>query len=205
MVEFFEKGGIFMWPLLFCGIVGIGFIIERFISYTLARINLQKFMLELKQIITEKGINEGINYCKTHRSPVARILEAGLTTYKKVGPYRDPVEEAISNAGSIELAFLDRGLPVLAAVTTIAPIIGFLGTVAGMINAFDAVALAGELKPTLVASGISEALITTATGLTIAAPMAAFHVYFTSRSNGYSRNMETVATELITFLMEEKP
>jgi biopolymer transport protein ExbB len=136
---------------------------------------------------------------------VARILEAALTSYKKAGPYRDPVEEAVSNAGTTELAFLDRGLPVLAAVSTIAPIIGFLGTVAGMIKAFQSIAIAGEVEPTLVATGISEALITTATGLSIAAPVVAFHVYFSTRSNGYTRMMENAATDLISFLIEEKP
>ncbi len=206
MVDYFMKGGNYMWPLFACMIVGAAYVVERFISYALARVDIKKFMNDLKSTLKkEGGIDKGIEYCKSHRSPVARIMEAALGTYKKVGPQRDAVEEAISNAGTTELAFLDRGMPVLSAVSTIAPIIGFLGTVSGMIHAFDAIAIAGEVEPTLVATGISEALITTATGLSIAFPMVAFHVYFTTRSNGYTRMMETAATDFVAFLVEEKP
>ncbi|MCK4352633.1 MotA/TolQ/ExbB proton channel family protein [candidate division WOR-3 bacterium] len=206
MVAYFKIGGIYMWPLLGCILVGAAFIIERFISYALARIDIKKFMADLKTSLKkEGGVEKGIEYCKSNKSPVARITEAALATYKKVGPQKDAIEEAISNAGTTELAFLDRGLPVLAAVSTIAPIIGFLGTVMGMIHAFQAIAIAGEVEPTLVATGIQEALVTTATGLSIAFPVVAFHVYFTTRSNGYTRMMESAATELVIFLVEEKP
>jgi len=204
MVEFFNAGGPVMWPLLFCAIIGIAFIIERLITYVLTRVNVVAFMSNLKETIRKKDAQAGIEYCKTQRSPIARIAEAALERYKKVGPQKDVLEEAIANAGTTELAFLDRGLPILAAVSTIAPILGFLGTVAGMIGAFNAIAIAGEVEPTLVASGISEALITTATGLAIAFPMVAAHVYFSTRSNTYTRAMETAATDLITFLIEEK-
>jgi biopolymer transport protein ExbB len=205
MVAFFKAGGNMMWPLLVCLIIGAAYIVERFISYTLASVSVKKFMAELKAGIREGGVDKGIEYCQSNRSPVARVIGAGIESYKKVGPHRDSVEEAMLHAGSTELAFLDRGLPVLAAVSTIAPIIGFLGTVWGMIHAFEAIAIAGEVEPTLVATGISEALITTAAGLSIAFPVVAFHVYFTSRSNSYTRMMDSAATELIGFLMEEKP
>ncbi|MDO9575302.1 MAG: MotA/TolQ/ExbB proton channel family protein, partial [bacterium] len=135
----------------------------------------------------------------------ARAIEAGLTTYKKVGPDKAALEESVMNAGNVELAFLESGLPILSAVSTVAPIIGFLGTVSGMISAFDAVAIAGEIEPTLVASGISEALITTATGLSIAFPIVLFYVYFSTRANGYTRMMENTATDVIEFLLENKP
>jgi len=205
MVAFFKMGGVYMWPLLGCMIVGAAYVIERFISYTMTRINIKTFMTELRTALSSKGIDKAIEYCQASRSPVARIMEAALLAYKKVGPQKDAIEEAISHAGTTELAFLDRGLPVLAAVSTIAPIIGFLGTVMGMIHAFQAIAIAGEVEPTLVATGIQEALVTTATGLSIAFPVVAFHVYFTTRSNAYTRMMETAATELIMYLVEEKP
>lgn len=205
MVAYWKSGGIYMWPLLVCIIIGAAYIVERFISYTLARMDAKAFMRELKNTIKEGDVDKGLEYCKQSRSPVARIMEAAIESYKKVGPHKDALEEAIANAGTTELAFLERGLPVLAAVTTIAPIIGFLGTVSGMIHAFQSIAIAGEVEPTLVATGISEALVTTATGLTIAFPVAAFHVYFTTRSNTYTREMETSATDFVSFLMEEKP
>lgn len=205
LIAYWKAGGVYMWPLLGCIIVGAAYVIERFISYALARVNIRTFMSDLKETIRQGGVEKGVEYCQANRSPVARIIEAGLDSYKKVGPHRDAVEESITHAGSNELAFLERGLPILAAVSTIAPILGFLGTVSGMIHAFQAIAIAGEVEPTLVASGISEALITTATGLTIAFPIVALHVYFSSRSNDYTRMMESAATELVAFLMEEKP
>lgn len=101
-----------------------------------------------------------------------------------------------------ELAFLDRGMSALAAVVTLAPMMGFLGTVSGMVSAFDAIALAGTVDPKLVASGISEALITTETGLAIAIPVSAAHTWFTNMINSYTRNMELAANDMITFLLE---
>ncbi len=204
-VEYFHKGGPVMWPLLFCAIIGLAYVIERFISYALASINVNKFLDTLKRTMREKGVDEGIKMCAKLRQPVAKITKAILEEYKKVGPRKDALEEAASTVGTDELAFIDRGLPVIAAVSTIAPILGFLGTVTGMIRAFNAIALAGEVEPTLVAAGISEALITTATGLSIAFPMVAFHVYFTTRGDSFTRNMEKAATDIITFLLEERP
>jgi biopolymer transport protein ExbB len=205
VIAFFQRGGVFMWPLLACALIGIAYVIERFVSLGMARVNARAFVNSLKSNLKQKGIDGGLEYCHRNRSPLARVMEKGLESYKKVGPQKDTIEEAISNAGNTELTFLERGLPILAAVSTIAPIIGFLGTVSGMISAFDAIAIAGEIEPTLVASGISEALITTATGLTIAFPVVAFHVYFTTRASAYTRMMETSATNVIEFLMEEKP
>lgn len=205
MIEYWKAGGVYMWPLLGCIIMGAVFIIERIITFTLARINAKKFVADIKTTIKEKGIDGGIEFCKNYRAPLARIIENTLSVYKKSGPYKEALEEAATRSGLTELAFLDRGLNILVAVSTIAPIIGFLGTVSGMINAFQAVAIAGEIEPTLVASGISEALITTATGLTIAFPVVAFHVYFTTKSNNYTMMIENSVRDIISFLMEEKP
>ena len=205
LVAYWKAGGAYMWPLTICIIVGAAYVIERCITHWMARIDMRKFMDELKVIIKKDGVEKGIEYCQEYKSPAAKIIKSALESYEKIGPHRDAVEESVAYSGTKELAFLDRGLTVLAAVSTIAPLIGFLGTVSGMINAFQSIAIAGEVEPTLVASGISEALITTAVGLSIAFPVVSFHVYFTSRSNEYTRMMESAATELIAFLMEEKP
>lgn len=205
MVEYFRAGGFCMWLLLGCALIGVAYVIERFITYALSGINTKKFVADLKITIREKGVDAGIEACMGKRAPLARIIENTLETYKKVGPQKDALEEAVLKAGTTELAFLDRGIPVLEAVSTIAPLIGFLGTVTGMIHAFQAIAIAGEVEPTLVASGISEALITTATGLFIAFPIVGFHVYFTTKSNAYTNSMESAATDIIAFLIEEKP
>jgi biopolymer transport protein ExbB len=111
------------------------------------------------------------------------------------------MEDAIVRSGSTELAFLDRGMALIAGLTTVAPFFGFLGTVTGMIGAFKAVAAVGEVEATVVASGIAEALITTKWGLLIASPLAIVHILFQQRVNGYLRDMETAASELLDFLV----
>jgi biopolymer transport protein ExbB len=229
MVDFFNKGGPFMWPLLACSIVGLAFVMERFITFFLARANPKSFVQELKEAFKKGGVKEAGAACEKNRSPVARILSSGLTKssqfshvppnpgggsqnpgtgdwdleYRRKSDRKTAIEESIANSGATELAFLDRGMWILASITNISPLIGFLGTVSGMIKAFEAIAIAGEVEPTLVASGISEALITTATGLAIAFPIAFFHSFFTSRINGYTRNMEEASNDLVEFLVDQ--
>ena len=123
--------------------------------------------------------------------------------FRRKSDRKKAIEEAISNAGATELSFMDRGRWVLASITNIAPLIGFLGTVSGMIKAFEAIAIAGEVEASLVATGISEALITTATGLAIAFPIAFFHSFFISKINGYTRNMEEASNDLVEYLVEQ--
>lgn len=209
-----------MWPLLACAVIGLAFIIERLITYVLTATNARVLVASIKDAYESGGNEKAMEMCDQSRSPIARILAVALKKHgqlsaspegenpsreygRRRADIRREIEDAVSIAGSTELAFLDRGMLVLAAVSTIAPILGFLGTVAGMINAFDAIRIAGEVEPTLVAQGISEALITTATGLAIAAPVLAFHVYFTSRINTYTRSMELAANELIEYLIDK--
>lgn len=195
-----------MWPLLGAAVIGIAFIIERFITFLRARVNPKRFVARVISALREGGVQAATEVCNKSRSPVARILAAGLAKKdvgRRVQDKKAAIEDAIATAGASELAFLDRGMLVLAAVATVAPLMGFLGTVSGMIRAFDAIAIAGTMEPSLVAQGISEALITTATGLSIAIPVAAFHVFFTSRVNTYTRSMEEASNTLVDALVEE--
>lgn len=201
MIELFQKGGPMMWGLLAIFLLGLAFIIERFITLLIkARLNPMKFMDQVTAAIDSGGVEAGRELCDATPPPVAKILGAGLA---KVKLGREFVEEGIAAAGAVELAFLDRGMLWIAMASTLGPILGFLGTVTGMIKAFAAVALAGEVEPTIVASGISEALITTATGLLIAAPMVLFHTLFTSMIDRYSRDMEQAASSLVDYLLEK--
>ena len=202
MVEFFRKGGIMMWGLLFLAVIGLIFIIERLITLLIqARLNPRKFVDKLISEIEKGGIKAGKKLCDETAAPVAKILAAGLA---KVERGKEVVEDAITADASVELAFLDRGMIYLSMVSTLAPILGFLGTVSGMIGAFEAIARVGEVEPTVVASGISEALITTATGLTIAAPVVLFYAIFSSKIDAYSRDMEQSANMLVEYLVEKK-
>jgi len=206
MLTLFDRGGWVMCPLLIAAIIGIAYILERFFTLMRARVNPSLFVDQVKSAYEQSGAEGAVALCNQNPSPVARIFTPAFEKYDKYKGSSDLkiiLEESITSAGSVELAFLDRGMLVLAAVASIAPLIGFLGTVLGMIQAFDAIAAAGTIDPTLVATGISVALITTATGLIIAVPTAAAHVFFTSRINTYTRSMEMASNVLIEFLLEE--
>ena len=199
MVDFFNKGGIFMYPLLFALIAGVVIIIIKFWTLFRASINTKKFMMKLKESLTKGSIDGAVELCESTRGPVAAILHAGLLRAKRGIEH---VEKSIEDAASLEMSFLERGMVWLATVANIAPMLGFLGTVSGMIHAFEAIAKHGEVEPTLVASGISEALITTATGLAIAIPVQAFYNYFISKIDRQIIDMEESSTDMVETLTE---
>ena len=201
LLDYFQKGGGMMWLLLAVAIIATVIIIERFITlFILARTDPQKLLEKLLAILEERGPKEALEFLYEQKNPVAKILAAGL---EKVNKGRAAVEEAMTAKAISELAFLDRGMIYLSMSATLAPILGFLGTVTGMIRAFNAIALAGEVEPSLVASGISEALITTATGLLIAAPVALMYSVYASRINAYQRKMEEASNSLVEYLVDK--
>ncbi|MGB3340215.1 MAG: MotA/TolQ/ExbB proton channel family protein [bacterium] len=196
-------GGFVMWFLLICAVIGIGIILERLYSLFLkARLNPKSFHEKLTSTIDSQGIDAGIALCDQTAAPVAKILRTILV---KADKGKDAMEEMVSRSAATELAFLDRGMALLGGLTTVSPFLGFLGTVIGMITAFAAIALAGEVEPTVVASGISTALITTKWGLMIATPLAIIHILFSTRVDGYTRDMEEAASSLIDYLIESYP
>ncbi len=201
MFDLWSQGGPIMWGLLAVLILGLTFIIERLITLLIkARLNPMKFVDQLTAAIEQGGVDAGRELCDTTPQPVAKILGAGLA---KVKMGRQFVEESVAASGAVELAFLDRGMLWIAMASTLGPILGFLGTVTGMIGAFEAIVKAGEVEATIVAKGISEALITTASGLIIAAPMVLFHTLFSSVIDRYSRDMEQAATSMVDYLLEK--
>ncbi len=199
MLDLFYDGGWAMYPLLLTMIVGFAVIFERLFSLSRASINTRKFLQRIKVALREEGITTAQEICANTRGPVASIFHAGLM---RVDRGLEQVEKAIENAGTIEMSFLERGLVWLATVANVAPMLGFLGTVSGMIGAFAAIAEAGDVNATIVASGISEALITTASGLAIAIPIQAAHNYFVSRVDRLVIDMEESANDLIDYLSE---
>ena len=201
-VDFFIRGSWAMWPLLLSAIIGFSYIIERFITFFRARIDPEAFTSDLLKRFKEDGASAAISYCRRVRSPVARVLQPVLEKYVAIGKNKAVLEDTLTRVAIRELAFLDRGMLVLASVSNIAPMLGFLGTVSGMIKAFTAIALAGTVEPTLVASGISEALITTATGLALAIPISGAHAFFTQKVNTYTRSMEEASAALMDLLLE---
>jgi len=196
-LEFFNKGGVFMWPLLLLSIVGLAAIIERAITLQKASTNTKKFINRIIDELRANGIRSAIEVCQKTRGPIAAIVHSGLTKADQ-GPAA--VEKAIEAAGGIEVSFLQRGLMIMATVANVAPLVGFLGTVSGMINAFEAIAAAEQVSAKLVASGISEALITTMAGLVIAIPVQIGHNYFLARIDRFIIEMEESSIDLVNEL-----
>lgn len=192
--ELFIAGGQFMWWLLISALIGAIFIIERAWTLYRARINTRRLLGSVITTLRNDGVQAAAEECQKNRGPIAAILYSGL---QKAGQGREAMEKAISTAGTIEMSFLERGLIWISSTTTIAPLIGFLGTVSGMINAFEAIAAAEQVSAKLVASGISEALITTAAGLIIAIPATVGYNYFVAAIDRFVIEMEETSAELI--------
>lgn len=200
LLDMFFKGGLVMWPILLCSILGLAVVIDRFIVLRKARINVPAFMVRIRGFIKKRDISGAISYCMQEKSPVANIVRKGLKKYRYG---HDRVKDAIENAGSQEISKLEKGLSVLASIAGIAPLLGFLGTVTGMISAFMTVQkLQGAVGPSDLAGGIWEALITTAYGLFVGIPALAIYNYFLSAVKKLVGEMETVANDVIDVIQE---
>lgn len=201
LVERFNEGnseGPFMWPVLICLIIGLGIAFERIITLNLADINTRKFIVDVKRALEEGGIPAAEEVCAGRRGPVASVFQAGLL---RADEGIDAVEKAVVSYGSIEMSFLERGLVWLSLFISVAPMLGFLGTVIGMIAAFDAIEQAGDISPQLVAGGIKVALLTTAFGLIVAVILQFFHNYAVSKIDRIVVEMEDASVELIDSLV----
>ncbi len=183
-----------MWPLLFCSILGLGIIIVKYFTLTIAGMQSKKLLGQVNEMLGQRRIKDVTECCENSKGPVAAILLAGL---KKLNQGSDRVLRAIEHTGSLELSFLERGLVALATIATVAPLMGFLGTVAGMIQAFGAIEAYGEVEATLVAGGIKVALITTATGLIIAIPISMAHSYFVTKVDRIILDMEETSENMV--------
>jgi biopolymer transport protein ExbB len=199
MVRYFLEGGAFMWPILVLFVVGLAFVIERFWTLTRASVNTRKFLSKIKMALEEGGVSAAMEECEKTAGPVASIFHAGLS---RAGKGIEHVEKAITNAGSLEMAFLERGMVVLSTVIVLAPMLGFTGTVAGMVKAFDDIKKLNDISPSIVAGGISQALLTTLFGLIVAMIIQVFNNFFTSRIDKLIIDMEETSVELIDTLVD---
>lgn len=203
MRELFARGGPVMWILLIVVVFELIVMIERLFVYIKAARSAKKFVVEFKSHLVQGNMDEAVEICEATPGPVPSIMRAGLMKYQQTDGDMDEVEKAIEQTGETELAFLDRGLTFIQTGFTVSPMIGFLGTVVGMIHAFDAIAMAGSVEATVVASGISEALITTASGLAVAIPMSLAYNYFTSKQSSIILNIEESTREFINILKSQ--
>ena len=197
---FLDTGGIIMYLLLAFSVVALAVIIERFIALFRAKINVNEFLGKIrKALLVNRSVRDAIKICEQYRGPVASIMKAGLLKY---GQPKEDIEKTIENAALFEMGRLERGLIILATIANVAPLLGFFGTVTGMISAFDALAAAGLSDPGLVAIGIKEALYTTAGGLGVAIPVQIAYNFFMSRINRFVREIETAANMLMETFTE---
>jgi len=197
MVFVWDEMGFMRWPLGLCVVIAIIVIIWKFFDLMAKTGRTKKILGEVNQLLSEQKIEEAMEVCRESDSPAANILFAGLER-RRDGT--DRVMKAIENQGLLELSKLEKGLVILATLMNVAPLLGFLGTVIGMIIAFQAIEVAGEVEATLVAGGIKVALLTTATGLAIAIPVSIAHNYFVSRIDSLVIDMEESAQKMIDTL-----
>ncbi len=189
-----------MWPLLFFSLLGLTYIIERYITLTRARINVNEFLTKIrKALLVNRNVKEAVKVCEQYKGPVASVMKAGLLRY---GHSREDIEKTIENAALFELDRLEKGMGVLATTANVSPMLGFLGTVTGMIKSFATLAASGLTNPGKVAAGISEALITTAAGLIIAIPVQLAYNWYTTKINRFVRETETATNMLMETFIE---
>ena len=197
LVGLWGDTGFMRWPLAFCLILGVVVIVVKFISLTAKTMATRKLLQDVDELLTQQRIREALELTRDTDAPAANILYAGLERHEEG---TDRVMKAIENQGLIEMSKLERGLVILATLTNIAPLLGFLGTVIGMIIAFQSIEAAGEVEATLVASGIKVSLLTTAAGLMIAIPVSIGHNYFVSRIDSLVIDMEESAQKMVDTL-----
>ena len=203
LLQLFRDGGIFMWPLLACSILGLAVILVKLLTLRMARVRTERLLEQVTVLVHEGRVESAIDLCARTRGPVAGILLTGLHLVEEGATKR--TDRAITHAGRIEMAFLERGLVVLSTVANVAPLIGFLGTVAGMIIAFGAIEAVGEVEARLVARGIKVALITTAAGLIIAIPVNTAHNWFVSQIDGLVVDMRRGVRTIHEILWQRTP
>ncbi len=197
-VERFNEGGPWMWPILICLILGLAVAFERVITLNRADINTRKFLVKVKRALEEGGVSAAEEVCANTRGPVASVFQAGLL---RADEGITGVEKAIVSYGSIEMSFLERGMIWLSLFISVAPMFGFLGTVVGMVEAFDAIESAGDISPSLVAGGIKIALLTTVFGLIVALILQFFYNYCISKIDRIVVEMEEASIDLIDSLL----
>ncbi|MCD6097370.1 MotA/TolQ/ExbB proton channel family protein [bacterium] len=199
MVYYFNKGGPLMWVLLGLLVVGIVIAIVKFIILMLASINSEKFLNKILSLLKANKVEEALKTCEKTRGPISAVFHAGISRLDKG---LEAVERAMENTAAIEVAFLESGLIWLSTIVSVAPMIGFLGTVQGMIIAFEQIARSNDIIPSEVAGGISTALLTTFGGLTVAIPLQIIYNYFVQRIDKMVVDTEDSANNLVESLLE---
>jgi len=199
--KFIEGNWMFMGVVLLCLIFGLALSIERIIYLNLSTTNTTKLLNKVEAALETSGVEKAKEICKNTRGPVAGIFYQGLDRYNEG---IDIVEKSIVGYGSVLMGRLESGLSWISLFIALAPMLGFMGTVIGMIQAFDDIAAAGDISPTIVASGIKVALLTTVFGLIVAIILQIFNNYIVSKIDSLVNNMEDSSISFIDILTKHK-
>lgn len=194
-----------MWPILLCSVISFAIVIERLIRLKQEQIDTKSFMEQISKSLKRNKIMEALDLCERTGGPIANILKAGILKHDRP---RAEVREAIEDASMHEVPRLERNLPVLATVAHVAPLLGLLGTVTGLVSAFQVIEVKASatnpVSPGDLAGGIWEALLTTVLGLCVAIPTYVAYNYLVSRVDGFVLEMERSATDLLNILGERR-
>jgi len=199
--KFIEGGPGFMAVVLLCLILGLAIALERIIYLTLASTNTDKLLKNIEDALTSGGVEAAKEVCRSTRGPVASIFYQGLD---RADQGIEVVEKSVISYGGVQMGLLEKGLSWITLFIALAPMLGFLGTVIGMIGAFDAIEAAGDISPSLVAGGIKVALITTVAGLIVAMILQIFYNLLVSKVDAIVNKMEDASISLIDILVKHK-
>jgi len=199
--QFIDGGPEFMGIVLICLILGLAISIERIIHLNLATTNVSKLLNKVDQALNSGGIEAAKEVCRNTNGPVASIFVQGLM---RMSEGVDMVEKSIVAYGSVQMGLLEKGLSWISLFIALAPMLGFMGTVIGMIGAFDAIEAAGDISPSLVAGGIKVALLTTVFGLIVAMILQIFYNYLIAKVDSIVNSMEVASISLIDLLVKNK-
>ena len=197
MKKFLEGGWEWMLPVLVCLVLGLAIAIERILYLTMAQINTKKFTEEVERLLNEKGVEAAVEYCRNTRGPIASIYYQGLLRYDQG---LEAVEKAVVSYGSVQQGQMESGLSWISLFIALSPSLGFMGTVVGMIQAFDDIQAQATISPAVVAGGIKVALLTTLMGLISAVILQVFFNYILAKIEGQVVNMEDTSITLIDML-----
>jgi biopolymer transport protein ExbB len=199
--KFIEGGWDFMSTVLICLILGLAVALEKIISLSLATTNTKKLIKRVEDALNSGGVEKAKEITRNTRGPVASIFTQGLM---RISEGIDMVEKSVISYGSVEMGKLEKGVSWISLFIALAPMLGFMGTVIGMIDAFDQIQAAGDVSPQIVAGGIKVALITTVSGLIVAIILQIFYNYIVSKVDSIVNQMEEASIALIDVLVQHK-
>jgi biopolymer transport protein ExbB len=198
---FIDGGPLFMTPIILCLILGLAFVIERIIYLNLADKNTKKLVYDVESALASGGVEAAKDLCRNTSGPVASIFYQGLD---RASEGVEMVEKAVVNYGGVQMGKLESNLSWIALFIAISPSLGFLGTVIGMVIAFDAIENAGQISPTVVAAGMKVALITTVAGLIVAIILQLFYNYILAKIDTIVNKMEDASITLVDLVIKNK-